>query len=104
MLAIDIWSLKKTKKIPDAVLTALAQEMETCHRSPRWHGLNTVRYGGRRLTPWDTALDLHLSKILIQPMALLFFHWANCGFYILQLSTAQRPPKFEIRNRFNPKR
>jgi hypothetical protein len=56
------------RQVPDVVLTALAQEMDSCRRSPQRQGLNAARYGGRSLTPWDTASDVHLSKILIQPI------------------------------------
>jgi hypothetical protein len=52
------------------VLTALALEMDSCHHSPRRQGLNVVRCGGMSLTPWDTVSDVHLSKILIQPIIL----------------------------------
>jgi hypothetical protein len=75
MLAIDFWSFKlkrpKTslknpaavwhdvkglrraarRQVPGAVLAALAQEFDSCRRSPRRQDLNAVRCGGRSLTP-----------------------------------------------------
>jgi hypothetical protein len=48
-----------------AALPALAQEIDSCRRVPRQQGLNAVGCGGRSLTPWGTAPDVHLSKILI---------------------------------------
>jgi hypothetical protein len=90
MLALDIWCFKlKNQKLkkkilascgtalsacrraarrqgPGAVLPALTQEINSCRRAPRRHGLNAVGCGGRRLTPWATAPDVQLSKILIR--------------------------------------
>jgi hypothetical protein len=43
------------RQVPDAVLIALAREMDSCRRSPRRQGLNAVRYGGRSLMPRVTA-------------------------------------------------
>jgi hypothetical protein len=43
------------RQVPDAVLTTLAQEMDSCRRSPG----NAARYGGRSLTPWATASDVY---------------------------------------------
>jgi hypothetical protein len=56
------------RQVPGAVLAALAQEFDSCRRSPRRQGLNAVGCGDRSLTTWVTASDVHLSKILIQPI------------------------------------
>jgi hypothetical protein len=51
----------------------MAQEIDSSRRAPRRQGLNAVGCGGRSLTPWATAPDVHLSKILIRP-----FIFENC--------------------------
>jgi hypothetical protein len=53
---------------PGAVLTTLAQEIDSCRHATRRQGLNAVGCGGRSLTTWATAPDVHLSKILIRPI------------------------------------
>jgi hypothetical protein len=49
-------------------LAALAQEFDSCRRTPRRQGLNAVRCGDRSLMLWATASDEHFSKILIGPI------------------------------------
>jgi hypothetical protein len=56
------------RQVPGAALPALVQEIDSCRRAPRRQGLKVVGYGGRRLTPWATSLDVHLSKILVRPI------------------------------------
>jgi hypothetical protein len=56
------------RQVPNVVLIAPTQEMDSYRRSPRRQALNAVRYGGRSLTSWATASDVHLSKILIRPV------------------------------------
>jgi hypothetical protein len=45
----------------------LTQELGSCRRVPGWQGLNALGYGGMSQPPWDTAPDVHFSKILIRP-------------------------------------